>query len=147
MATVEVNLIQMARSPPGDRLNPGIEPRFPALQVDSLPSEPPGKPENTGVGSPFLLQQIFPTKKLNQGLLLCRWILYQLSGQGSPSHFHYHHYEALRLSGNGSLACSRSVWEPSLKYVPTAPYVVAVITLTISPYNNWFPTCLSVIFN
>ena len=37
--------------------------------------------------------------------------------------------------------------KPSLKYVPTAPYVVAVITLTISPYDDWFPTCLSVIFN
>ena len=24
--------------------NPGIEPKFPALQVDSLPAEPPGKP-------------------------------------------------------------------------------------------------------
>ena len=31
--------------------NPGIEPRSPALQVDSSPSEPPGKPKNTGVGS------------------------------------------------------------------------------------------------
>ena len=30
--------------PPRDRLDLGIEPRFPALQVDSLPSEPPGKP-------------------------------------------------------------------------------------------------------
>ena len=29
---------------PGDHPNPGIEPRSPALQVDSLPSEPPGKP-------------------------------------------------------------------------------------------------------
>ena len=29
---------------PGDLPNPGIEPRSPALQVDSLPSEPPGKP-------------------------------------------------------------------------------------------------------
>ena len=108
----------MKCSPPGDRLNPGIEPRFLSLQVDSLPSEPPGKPENTGVGSPFLLQQIFPTKKLNQGLLLCRWILYQLSCQGSPSHFHYHHYEALRLSGTGSLACSRSVWEALTQVCP-----------------------------
>ena len=27
--------------PPGDLPNPGIEPRSPALQVDSLPSEPP----------------------------------------------------------------------------------------------------------
>ena len=32
-------------SPPVDLPNPGIEPRFPALQADSLPSEPPGKPE------------------------------------------------------------------------------------------------------
>ena len=29
--------------------NPGIKPRFPALQVDSLPAEPQGKPKNTGV--------------------------------------------------------------------------------------------------
>ena len=31
---------------PGDLPNPGTEPRSPALQVDSLPSEPPGKPRN-----------------------------------------------------------------------------------------------------
>ena len=30
--------------PPGDLPNPGVEPRSPALQVDSLPSKPPGKP-------------------------------------------------------------------------------------------------------
>ena len=29
---------------PGDLPNPGIEPRYPALQTDALPSEPPGKP-------------------------------------------------------------------------------------------------------
>ena len=29
--------------PPGDLPDPGIEPRSPALQVDFLPSEPPGK--------------------------------------------------------------------------------------------------------
>ena len=28
--------------PPGDLPNPGIKPRSPAVQVDSLPSEPPG---------------------------------------------------------------------------------------------------------
>ena len=32
-----------------------------------------------------LLQGIFPTQKLNRGLLPCRQILYQLSYQGSPS--------------------------------------------------------------
>ena len=60
------------------------QPRCPALQVDSLPVEPQGKPKNTGVGSLSLLQQIFPTQESNQGLLHCRWILYQLSYQGSP---------------------------------------------------------------
>jgi len=29
---------------PRDLLNPGIEPRSPTLQVDSLPAKPPGKP-------------------------------------------------------------------------------------------------------
>ena len=47
-----------------------------------LPSEPPGKPKNTGVGSLSLLQGTF--WESSQGLLLCRWILYQLSYQGSP---------------------------------------------------------------
>ena len=37
--------------PPGDLPNPETEPRSLILQVDSLPSEPPGKPVNTGVGS------------------------------------------------------------------------------------------------
>ena len=69
---------------PGDLPNPGIESRSPALQVDSLPSESQGKPKNTGVGSLSLLQWIFPTQELNQGLPHCRWILYQLSHKGSP---------------------------------------------------------------
>ena len=58
----------------------------PALQVDSLPAEPQGKPKNTGVGSLVLLQGIFPTEKSNQGLLHCRQILYQLSNQGIPTY-------------------------------------------------------------
>ena len=69
---------------PGDLPNAGIEPRSPALQADSLPSEPSGKPKNTGVSGPSLLQGIFPIQELNQSLLYFRWILYQLSYQGSP---------------------------------------------------------------
>ena len=68
---------------PKDLPNPGIEPRSPTVQVDSLPAEPQGKPKNTGVGSLSLLQQIFLTKELNWGLLHCRQILYQLSYEGS----------------------------------------------------------------
>ena len=70
--------------PPGDIPNPGIKPRSPALQADSLPSEPPKKPKNTGVGSLSLLQGIFLTQESNWGLLHCKWILYQLSHKGSP---------------------------------------------------------------
>ena len=71
--------------PPGDFLNPGIEPRSPALQEDSLPSEPPGTLKGTGVGSLSLRQGVFPTQESNWGLQHCRWILYQLSYQGSPN--------------------------------------------------------------
>ena len=86
--------------PPGDLPNPGIELRSPALQADSLTSEPPGKSEsescsiasdslrpyglyspwnspdqNTGVGSLSLLQGMFPTLGSNPGLLNYRQIL------------------------------------------------------------------------
>ena len=66
---------------PGDLPNPGIEPRAPTLQADSLPAEPPGKTKNTGMGSLSLPQWSFATQDSNQGLLHCRWILYQLSYQ------------------------------------------------------------------
>ena len=48
---------------PGDLPNWGTEPRFPTLQADSLPSEPPGKPKNTGVGSLSILQGILLTQE------------------------------------------------------------------------------------
>ncbi|CAI9169936.1 unnamed protein product [Rangifer tarandus platyrhynchus] len=64
--------------------NPEIQPKSSTLQEDSLPAKPPGKPKNTGVGSLSLLQWIFLIQELNQGLLHFRWILYQLSYQGSP---------------------------------------------------------------
>ena len=40
---------------PGDLPNPGIKSRSSALQADSLPVEPQGKPKNTGMGSLSLL--------------------------------------------------------------------------------------------
>ena len=42
----------------------------------------PGK--NTGVGCHSLLRGIFPTQGSNPHLPYCRWILYQLSHNGSP---------------------------------------------------------------
>ena len=50
-----------------DLPNPGIQPRSPTLQADSLPTEPPGKPKNTGVGNLSLLQQIFPDPGIEPG--------------------------------------------------------------------------------
>ena len=54
---------------PGDLPNSGIESRSPALQADSSPAEPQGKPKSTGVGSLALLQWVFPTQESNHGLL------------------------------------------------------------------------------
>ena len=40
--------------------------------------------QNSGVGNLSLLQELFPTQRLNPGLPHCRQILYQLSRKGSP---------------------------------------------------------------
>ena len=62
--------------PQRDLPNPGIEPRSPTLQSDSLPAEAQGKPKHTEVGRLSLLQQIFLTQEWNLGLLHCRQILF-----------------------------------------------------------------------
>ena len=64
--------------------NPGIKPRSPALQADSLAAEPQGKPKNIGVGTLSFLQGIVPTLGTNPGLMHCRAIRYQLNHKGSP---------------------------------------------------------------
>ena len=55
-----------------------------SLQPHGLysPWNSPG--QDTRVGSLSLFQEIFPTQRLDPGLLHCRWILYQLSHKGSP---------------------------------------------------------------
>ena len=68
---------------PSQPRSPTLEPRSPALQVDSLPAEPPGKPKNTGVGRLSLLQQIFLTQESDRGFWHWWWILYQLSYKGT----------------------------------------------------------------
>ena len=57
----------VACPPPGNLPNPEIEPRSPALQADSLPSEPPGKPKNTGVHSLSLFQGILSDQGIELG--------------------------------------------------------------------------------
>ena len=59
------------------------------------PCDSPGK--NTGVDCHALLQGIFQTQGSNPGLLLCRWILYELSYQGSPTKILKYRYRASLL--------------------------------------------------
>ena len=56
MGILQAIILEWAAS--GDFPNPGIEPRSPALQADSLPSELPGKPQEsqTNITSGFYLQ-------------------------------------------------------------------------------------------
>ena len=52
LGILQARILEWVASPfsfpsPGDLLHPGTEPVSPTLQVDSLPSEPPGKPQTT----------------------------------------------------------------------------------------------------
>ena len=85
---------------PGDLPNPGIQPRSPSLQADSLPAEPQGKPKNTGVGSLSLLQGIFLTQESSWGLLPCRSILYQLSYEGQVCLILFIRKSSLKVTGD-----------------------------------------------
>ena len=53
-----------------------------AIPRTDYPWNSPG--QNTAVGSLCLLQGIFPNPGIEPKSLYCRWILYQLSPQGSP---------------------------------------------------------------
>ena len=55
--------------PPGDLPDPGIEPRSPTWQVDSLPSEPPGKPWS------LLIFMSIKSVMLSNHLILCHLLL------------------------------------------------------------------------
>ena len=64
--------------PPGDLPNSGMEPRSPALQADSLPSELPGRPQG-----PLLVNQ--------KGLECFHWYEVQLFLLGCPQLFLLQH--------------------------------------------------------
>ena len=63
MGILQVKILEWVAIPPGDHSKPGIEPRSPALQADSLPSEPLGKSKNAEVDSLSLLHGIFPPQE------------------------------------------------------------------------------------
>ena len=129
--------------PPVDLPNPGIEPRSPALQVDSLLTEPPGKPKTTGVGRLSLLQGIFLTQKSNWHLL----ILYHLNYQGSP-------IQAIHISFYYLLTLVFSTWNafypPSAKLYSESKNSVEKslfdkIMPDISSFSIWIHAVITVV--
>ena len=64
---LQVKILEWIPFPSRDLPNPGLEPRSPALQVDSLLAESQEKPKNTGLGSLSLFQRIFLSQESNQG--------------------------------------------------------------------------------
>ena len=72
---------------PGDLPDPGIKPGSPTLQAYSLPSEPPRKPKNTGMGSLSILQGIFLTPGLKPGSPALQADSLSAELPGSPSTF------------------------------------------------------------
>ena len=95
-----------------------MEPRSPALQADSLPAEPQGKPKDTGVGSLSILQGIFLTQELKWGLLQCRRILYQLSYQESPR-LGEHLSKDLKMLVEGTVVSGPQQMPKNVKTVPS----------------------------
>ena len=81
---------------PGNLPNPGIEPRSPLLQVDSLPAEPQGKPKNTGVGSLTLLQGNLPNPGIEPGSPV-------LQADSSPTELSGKSYSSVKDSSHQAL--------------------------------------------
>ena len=97
----------------------------PTLQADSLTADPPGKPKNTGVDSLSLFQHIFLAEELNQGLLHCKQILYQLSQQEIPKQY----YNSNKLS---------YTWENTFNIVIL---VIHIRILTDTPVSQIIDNC------
>ena len=120
---------------PGDLPNPGIKPKSPSLQADSLPAYPQGKPKNTGVDSLFLLQWIFLTQESNWGLLHCRQIFFfflptELSGNSAGQNTGVSSLSLLQGifptqgSNRGLPYCGRILYQLSHKGSPMVPSTI-----------------------
>ena len=97
----------------------------PTLQADSLTADPPEKPKNTGVDSLSLFQRIFLAEELNQGLLHCKRIIYQLSQQEIPKQY----YNSNKLS---------YTWENTFNIIIL---VIHIRILTDTPVSQIIDNC------
>ena len=95
------------------------------------PWNPPG--QNTGVGSRSLLQGIFPTQGSNPGLPHCRWVLHQLSHQGSPDVLSPALTPLFHSAGISLLS-----WQNLSCFCGSAPLLLSVPTISFS-WPRWPP--------
>ena len=123
---------------------------FPTLQADSSPFEPPGKPKNSGMGSLSLLQGNLLTQESNQGLLHCRWILYQLRfpdrglnpALGAWSLSHWTTREApLRVFLPASLPTSSPGYLPGFLLAPPLHFYLCLQHQNPPSFSAFSPSC------
>ena len=114
----------VAFSSPGDLPNPGIKPRSPTLQVDSLPSEPHREAQEW-VGSLCLLQQIFQPRDRTQVSCICRWILIIWATREAHPHL-YQDVISLR-----PCSCVSTVWKIWLHFTIVISFKNVVLNVTI----------------
>ena len=85
MGVLQARILECVAMPSsGDHPNPRIELRSSALQADSLPSEPPGKPQNTGMGNLSLLRGTSQPRNWTGASCIAGGFFNQLSYLGSP---------------------------------------------------------------
>ena len=87
--------------------------------------------QNTVVGSLSLLHGIFPTQELNWGLLHCRWILYQLSYEGSPQFWYRKGFNSACTPLQHHVVCGISVPKAGIEPRP--------LTIRARSPNHWTP--------
>ena len=70
MGILQARILEWVAMPSSRRIFPtqGLNPGLPHCRQILLLSDPLGKPKNTGVGSPSLLQRILWTQRWNQGI-------------------------------------------------------------------------------
>ena len=94
--------------------------------------------QNTGVGSLFFLQGIFPTQESNPGLPHCRRILYQLSHKGRPRILQWVPYSFSRGSSQprnwSGVSCIAGRF--FINWATREAWVMLILIYTVLPMNS-----------
>ena len=94
--------------PPGDLPNPGIEPRSPKFQVNSLPSEPPGEPGSIGRPAPSGRDKVRPDGALDLYFCFTEWSRQKIKTISSVFAFWSPPSPSTKILGQTGPLCSSS---------------------------------------